>query len=299
MVVAGLERIVQSGIDFISRVVYPMARLWGKSKVRILLYHRVCNLPSTEDSMHYLNVPPATFDQHMAFLSQNGFNVITLEQFLDYEDKNKRLPSKTVIITFDDGYRDNYLNAFPILQKYNFRATFFIVTDYIDSDKIFPWLTLEEKSLRHSQSDKQYWLPLGRQDILAMSSYGCSFGSHSKSHCRLNDIDESRAMVEIRGSKERLEEILSKPVTSFCCPYGETSWSVKNRVRAAGYRAAVSPKFGGNALNSDFFELRRIEIYGGDSLDKFERKVEGAYDWLGYLSSATGFIKRVIFWWRS
>lgn len=292
---AVLERAMQSGADFVSTVIHPISKLWGKNRVRILLYHRVCDLPQTDDAMSYLNIPPAIFTQQMALLSRNGFNVITLDEFLDDRDKNKKPPPRTIIITFDDGYRDNYLNAFTILQKYNFRATFFIVTDYIDSEKTFHWLTLGEQSLLHSQSNKQYWLPLGKQDILAMSGYGCSFGSHTKSHCRLNDIGESRAMVELKGSKEHLEEILSQPVRCFCCPYGETSQSVMDWIKAAGYGASISPKIGGNTLNSDSFKLRRIEIYGEDSLAKFERKAEGAYDWLGYLSSITEFMKRVMF----
>jgi len=242
-----------------------------------------------------LNVPPKVFAQQMAFLSQNGFNVITLEQFIDYRNENKKLPPKTVIITFDDGYRDNYLNAFPILEKHNFKATFFVVTDYINSDEIFHWLQLGEQSLFHFQENRQYWLPLSQQSILDMSAQGACFGSHTKTHCCLSDVDENRVMEELNGSREYLEKILLKPVRCFSYPYGGMNKSVGGLVKAGGYRAAVTTKRGGNSLKSEPLQLRRIAIYGQDSLDKFVRIVEGAYDWFEYLLPAIIFIQRLIF----
>lgn len=290
-----LRKMLHSCAEFISVIIHPLSKLWNKNQVRILCYHRVCDLPETNDSMMYLNVPPEAFAQQMAFLSQNGFNVITLDQFIDYKYENKKYPSKTVIITFDDGYRDNYINAFPILEKYNFRGTFFIVTDYIDGDRIFHWLKLGGKSLAHSQGNKQYWLPLSQGQILDMSAQGACFGSHTRSHCSFNSVDKSVAMEELKGSKEYLEKILRKPVRCFCYPYGDTNKSVKSLVKAAGYSAAVSTMAGGNTLKSDFFELRRIVINKKDSYAKFRRKVEGAYDWIEYLLPAFRFIQQIIF----
>ena len=293
--VKGLRKMVHSCAEFISVIIHPLSKLWSKNQVRILCYHRVCDLPETNDSMMYLNVPPEAFAQQMAFLSQNGFNVITLEQFIEYKDGNRKPPSKTVVITFDDGYRDNYINAFPILEKYNFKGTFFIVTDYIDGDRIFHWLKLGEKSLAHSQENKQYWLPLSRGEILDMSAQGACFGSHTRSHCSLNSVDKNVAMEELKGSKECLEKILLKPVRCFCYPYGDMNNSVKSLVKAAGYSAAVSTLAGGNTLKSDFFELRRIAIPRQYSYVKFKRRVEGAYDWIEYLLPAFRFIQQIIF----
>ena len=273
-----IKNILRSCIDLVSIVFHPLSRLLGRNKVRILVYHRVCDLPETNDVMSFLNVPPKAFAQQMEFLSQNGFNVITLDEFIEYKGKNMKPPPKTVIVTLDDGYRDNYLNAFPVLARYNLRGTFFIVTDYIDSDKIFHWLKLEEKSLAHAQDNRQYWLPLRREEILEMNTQGACFGSHAKSHCSLTEIDDSRAMEELRGAKECLEGILQKPVRCFSYPYGDMNKSAKNWVQAAGYRAAVT-KWGSNTTKSDFFELRRVPIKSQDSLAKFRRKVEGAYDW--------------------
>ena len=224
--------VVYAYVDFASIVFHPLSKLLSKKGIRILCYHRVCDLPETKDYMRNLTVSPATFAQQMAFLSQNKFNVITLEQFVEYKHEKREPPPKTIVITFDDGYRDNYINAFAILGKYGFKANFFVVTDYIDSDIIFQWLNLGKESLSHSQENKRYWLPLTKDDILAMNANGACFGSHTKTHCSLNSVDESRAMEELRGSKECLEKILLKPVIFFCYPYGTVSKLTKNWVKA-------------------------------------------------------------------
>ncbi len=279
-------------VDFISIIIHPLSKLLGRNQVRILTYHRVCNLPEIDD-FTWLSV--SAFAQQMAYLSENGFNIITLEQFIDYKDKNIEPPPKTLIITFDDGWRDNYVNALPLLEKYNFRASFFIATDYIDSDEVFSWLTLSKQSIMLSRENKAYWLPLSRQDILEMKARGASFGSHTKTHCSLSDVDESRAMEELRGSKDKLEEILSEPVRCFSYPFGDVAKSAKSLCQTAGYRAIVGGKVRGNTLKSDFLELRRITIYREDSFNKFKRNVEGAYDWCGYLQPPFRFILRIIF----
>lgn len=290
-----LKEIIRSCVEFISIAIHPVSKLWSKRQVRVLCYHRVCDLPETNDVMMYLTVPPEVFAQQMAFLSQNGFNIITLEQFIGYKEENRKPPQKTIVITFDDGYKDNYLNAYPILEKHNLKGTFFIVTDYVGSDEIFHWLKLEEKSLLHYQENKQDWLPLSQAEILDMSSKGACFGSHTKSHCSLNKVDGSVVMEELKGSKEYIEEILLKPIRCFCYPYGDMNKLVKSRVKAAGYSAAVSLKPGGNTVNSDFFELRRIVINKQDTYVKFKRKVEGAYDWFEYLLHAYIFLQQNIF----
>ncbi len=258
----------------------PLYELVGRKRVRILLYHKVCELLPGKYREHA--IPPAAFARQMEFLFRNRFKVITLEQFLEYKEKNIKPPPKSVIITFDDGYMENYINAFPILEKYNFKATIFIVTDYIDSEEPIRLLEWDEQLQSHYQEKKTNWLPLSRQMLLTMSTSGFSFGSHTKSHPALNQVGEKVAIEELKGSKERLEEILAKPVTSFSYPYGELNETVKNLVKAAGYRVALGTNGPGNTIESDFFELSRVAIGGCDSFLRFKNKVRGAYDWERY-----------------
>lgn len=271
----------------------PLYELIGKRRVRILLYHKVCDLPEGKYRDHA--VPPASFARQMEFLFRNRFKVITLEQFVEYKEKNIKPPPKSVIITFDDGYMENYINAFPILERYNFKAIFFIVTDYIDSEELFRWLEWDEKLLLQYQKNKANWLPLSRQMILTMSASGFSFGSHTKSHCALNQAEEKVAIEELKGSKERLEEILSKSVTSFSYPYGKLNEMVKSLVRAAGYRVAVDGMGPGSTIKSDFFELSRVAFERRDSFLRFKNKVRGAYDWERYRLGFLHFVRRTLF----
>jgi peptidoglycan/xylan/chitin deacetylase (PgdA/CDA1 family) len=229
--------------------------------------------------MEYLSVPPASFEKQMNYLANNGFNVITAEQFIEYKRIKGKIPPKSMIISFDDGYRDNYLNAFPSLVKHNFKGTFFVVTDYIGSEKVFNWLSLGRESQVDAKEHTRYWLPLSREDIFAMITQGSSFGSHTRTHSHLNEQDLDAVSEEIKGSKERLQQILLKPVRCFCYPYGEVSESLRSLVKEAGYEMAVTSTWGTNTLKSDQFALRRLVVEGHDSLGRFARKVNGAYDW--------------------
>ena len=257
-IVSWVKRLSRAVINLISILVHPISKLMVRNKVRILSYHRVCDLPRTGDIMDSLNVLPAVFDKQMSFLSQHGFNIITLEQLVDYKENNTAPPPKTVIITFDDGYRDNFLIVSPILDKYNFKGTFLLVTDYIDSDRVFHWLKLGEKSLAHSKANKQYWQPLTRKDILEMHTHGACFGSHSKSHSYLTQLSQAEVMDELTASRQCLEEILPKPVVCFSYPHGDVNDNVKSWVKMAGYRAALITEGANNTLKSDFFFIPKV-----------------------------------------
>lgn len=265
-------------VEIISTLVHPFSRSVLTGRIRILCYHRVCDLPHTDDVMHALHVSTGAFDEQMAFLAGNGFNVITLEQLVRYRDKNQQPPPKTIIVTFDDGYRDNYLNAFTIMEKYGLKGTFFVVTDYTTSNKVFQWLRLGQASLAHLDENRQYWVPLSAEEIREMSAQGSCFGSHTKTHCRLTHVSGRQAQEELKGSKAWLEALLDRPITCFSYPFGAMNDLIRNWVDAAGYRVAVA-KVGSNTLKSNFLELRRFSVSSEDSLSKFIRKVEGAYDW--------------------
>jgi len=291
-----LSSIFSAVIDFRSILIHPISKLLWKNRIQILSYHRICQLPQAEDITSSPSVPPVTFDKQMAFLSSNGFNVITIEQLVDYKERNIQPPPKTVIITFDDGYRDNYLNALPILEKYGFKGSLFVVTDYIGSNKIFPWLEFGRKALTHSRQNRRYWLPLSREEIAEMSAHGACFGSHTKTHPYLTDLDESSAMEELVGSRECLEEMLQKPVRCFCYPFGDVNKMVRQWTEAAGYCAALTTiEEGSNTLKSDFLKLKRRQINPQDSLAKFVRKVEGAYDLTVWWLPPIRFVRRLIF----
>jgi peptidoglycan/xylan/chitin deacetylase (PgdA/CDA1 family) len=270
---------------------YPLWKWLGKGRLRILQYHSVRDVP--QGMKFPFNVTPAAFARQMEYLARNDYNIITFDELINYKQNGKKIPSKSVIITFDDGYVDNYLNAFPILKKHNFKATIFLVTDFIGSGRIFNWLKLDERLLDNYQEEKSSWLPLNMQSILDMQAQGMSFGAHTKTHCALDLVEEDKAIDEIVNSRNYLEDVLSKPVIYFAYPFDRVNEKIKGLVKESGYKIAVGGT-GNNTLKSDFFNLKRIEIEKGDSLKKYARKVNGAYDWVGYLFSVKKFIIRFL-----
>ncbi|MDD5217941.1 MAG: polysaccharide deacetylase family protein [Candidatus Omnitrophica bacterium] len=171
---------------------------------------------------------------------------------------------KHIIITFDDGYRDNYVNAFPIMKEFGLKGCVFCVSDEIGKGS---FLRVEE--------------------IHAMADAGFEFGSHTMSHPELVHLDEKSKWLEISESKKRLEEMLGIPIPYFCYPKGFWDEEGVDMVATAGYAAACSNRPGSNDWrhllrrnSNDIYLLRRTEISGFDDLGDFRRKLNGAYDLL-------------------
>lgn len=228
--------------------------------------------------MQYISVSPEIFSAQMKFLADNDFMVIDLDDFLKWKETNQRIPPKTVILTFDDGFEDNYTNVFPVLKRHSFKAILSIITEYVGRDAPFPWIS---QSLSEEKTDKRTGMPLSKSQLKALSDYGITIASHTRRHISLSRLDKQKVREEIFGSKKDLEEMLNKRVRYLTYPYG--SWGdfddmTKRLVQSAGYEAALSTKVGHNSLKSDFYELRRIPIFDIDGVANFKRKVRGAYD---------------------
>jgi len=203
--------------------------------IPVLMYHSV--LPSALKE-NRLVVSVNTFYRQMEFLKKHNYNVIPLEKIPDFILNKKKIPPKTIAISFDDGYKDNYLYAFPILKKYNLFATIFLVVNDID------------------KPDRLNW-----QEIFEMKNSGLiSFGSHTISHPYLTSLDEDKLKSEIFDSKRILEEKLFSPVKTFAYPAGFFNQKAKELVQNAGYILAVAASKTRKANPSDIFAYKRIRI---------------------------------------
>ncbi|MBR2214812.1 MAG: polysaccharide deacetylase family protein [Selenomonadaceae bacterium] len=221
--------------------------------VPVLNYHQI-----NDTEQNALTVNTEQFNAQMQYLADNGYHTITPSEMLDAWDSGAELPDKPVIITFDDGYADNYRHAFPILERYKLKATVFLISDYIST---YPnYLT---------------WF-----DTHVMQESGLiTFGSHTLSHEVLSDGDTSSEIIhQLRGSKEALEWHLGQSVNFIAYPCGTYTEEVKSLTKEAGYRAAFTVNYGLAEPDEERFILDRIPIFGSNShtLFRFKLRLIGA-----------------------
>jgi peptidoglycan/xylan/chitin deacetylase (PgdA/CDA1 family) len=203
----------------------------------ILMYHSVTPQP---DPKNKLAVRPETFDRQMRFLREHNYNVVTVEHLAGLIRERKKIPSKTVAITFDDGYKDNYTYAFAILSKYKIPATVFIIVNEVG----------------RPQNDRLSW-----REIEEMADSGfISIGSHAVGPDPLIKMKtQSDLRYQIFDSKRMLEEKLLQEVTVFSYPEGMFTDEIRQLVIQAGYQAAVATK-AKDRPNLDIYALKRVRI---------------------------------------
>ncbi|MBI4437187.1 MAG: polysaccharide deacetylase family protein [Candidatus Omnitrophica bacterium] len=247
--------------------------------LRILLYHSISD--TWEDD---LSVPVEAFREQMAYLADH-YHVIPLEEACRRLEEGDPFSEKTVVMTFDDGYRDNFDRAYPILEKFRLPATIFLLIGGIGTEKRWP----PDAGEPHGPLDHEL---LSWEEVQQMQRGGLvTFGSHTMSHALFSDLSPQQAREEISTSKRLLEEKLGKGLYAFTYPFGtalEATDSVKHLVRESGFYCACTAMIGGNGKGSDLFALRRTPIEWSDGMDLFKKKLEGALDLLAFKDSRFG-----------
>lgn len=231
----------------------------------VVTFHRVNNVTVGDG----LTCGVKLFEEYCRFFASH-FRVVSLRRLVEKMDRSEPLDRK-VAITFDDGYRDNYEYAAPVLKRIGLPATFFVVTDYIGSDVVAWW---DEKI-----SVRQPWMTWNQ--VRELCREGFDIGTHTRTHPDMGKIGGAQAQDEILGSRLALEEKLSRPVDLFAYPYGrEDQMTEANReiVRAAGLRCCCSCFGGINSRGGNPFHLRRIPVtswYSSPSHFGFEVALRG------------------------
>jgi peptidoglycan/xylan/chitin deacetylase (PgdA/CDA1 family)/glycosyltransferase involved in cell wall biosynthesis len=223
------------------------ARVHSPTSIPVLMYHRVLESPSA-DSSHGIWVSAKQFASHLASLQQRGFQTITFHDYAQFLQGAGTLPRKPIILTFDDGYEDNYRTAFPLLQKFSFSAVIYVVTD------------LERRTNFWDQNEPPAQL-MSASQMKELHRSGIEIGSHTVTHPRLPIATPENARREISNSKDALEQLLGSSVLSFAYPYGELSQPVKDLVGEAGYKFAVAADSGPLSFYQDFLEIRRTQVF--------------------------------------
>jgi peptidoglycan/xylan/chitin deacetylase (PgdA/CDA1 family) len=222
--------------------------------ISILMYHQVGDFRSMASHRstycHYRR-----FAAQMAYLSRFGYHVLRLDEALSALQGERAIPSRTVVLTFDDGYENFHQYAFPVLRRYGFPAIVYLVSSLIG--KPAEWFARDGRDTP----------PLmGRKRILELRREGIAFGSHGRSHVKLAEVMPEHAREEVYHSKAELEALLGEEVRHFCYPYGSYNSAVVEAVRTAGYCSAVTCDRAVATAASDPLRLPRKAIAYGDSL---------------------------------
>jgi len=229
---------------------------------RVLYYHRV------EDEAHRSCVRPAAFAEQMAHLRREGFALLSLRTVREHLDAHRPFPDRAVVVTFDDGFADNYHNAFPVLQKESIPMTLFLTAAFIGTGEL-PVIR-----------DRSGVAPLDWPQVNEMARHGIDLGAHTLTHPNLTTLDDEALWREIAESRDRIEQRTSTRVRSFCYPRGDFDARVKGVVREAGYELACTTMEGCVTPDTHPFSLRRTFIANDDTLRDFRRKLEGSFDLL-------------------
>ena len=228
----------------------------------ILMYHRIVDSKS-EVGKHNIYVKVDRFRKQLEYIKNKGYQTITFRDLAKIQDPGQLY--KKIILTFDDGYEDNYTLLFPLLKEFNYTAVIFLVTQ----------LTQNEWGIREGEPALKL---MNKEQLIEMDKYGIEFGGHTQTHVDLKKAPADQAKQEIEGSKRDVENIVPNPVISFAYPFGAFNEESKKIVNAAGYKYGIATKSGPFNWKDDLFQMRRIEIGSQTIMPVFKRKVSGNYN---------------------
>lgn len=220
--------------------------------IPVLVYHRVISKVTS-----IYDFTPEQLEEHLKYIRDNGYTPITALQMVESMDNPEQLPSKPVVLTFDDGHKSHYSNVYPLLKKYGYQGTFFVYTDVIaeKSEKQLTWDELRE-----------------------MLQDGMDIQAHTKSHPYLTKISkheteaayQKRLTNELQASKLVIEEQLQEEVKLLAYPYGWFNQSIENVAFRAGYRGIFTVNWGTNLPSADCSRIKRRVMENKMTKEEFE-----------------------------
>ena len=225
---------------------------YNNKSLPVLMYHSIDYEKGNE-----LRVPKEVFREQMKYLKEKGYTTLTLDELYSFLIKDKPVPEKSVVITFDDGYKDNYENAYPVLKEFGFNATIFVITSTIDTDKGY----LTSKQLKELEAN------------------GIDIESHTVNHEQLDKLQYNKQLDTLKNSKDYIEKTLGKPSKYIAYPFGKWNDNTIKAVKDAGYNMAFTTASGWTNKNEGIYKLHRVYISANYGMKEFERRLTNAnYD---------------------
>ncbi len=229
--------------------------------IPILMYHQIAAVQQDKDPIG-IALTPEKFEQQMQYLYKNSYRCLHLSEAGNYWKRGLDLPKKSFVLTFDDGYRDIYTTVWPILDRFGFTATIFLVAEQVGKQS--DW---------QGQSDYLSAPLMSWSEIREMVRYGFAFGNHTLTHLRLPTLNDKQAKREIVHSKNIIEDKMGVEINLFSYPYTAYDIRIQQIVENSGHILAC----GGDRGQWGLFNIWRTECFGDDSLHKFVLKAKGLY----------------------
>lgn len=216
------------------------------------MYHEVAGIPERDKQIRRIDpaysLPVQQFEEQMKCITGNGYVVMAVDHLADSVSTEDR----SVCITFDDGLAGNYTHAFPVLQKYSLKATFFVVVDKISKSRFMNW-----------------------SQLIELHRYGHSIQSHTLSHPMLGESDDEKIFQELDRSKKIIEDRIGSRVDSLSLPFGSSSRRVIEIARDVGYSIIFTSRINELQVDEIPYRFGRIPVKDGYGLDTFEELLEG------------------------
>lgn len=219
---------------------------YNDKSIPVLMYHSIDYEKGNE-----LRVPKEKFREQMKYLKDNGYITLTFDELYNFLINNKPVPEKSVVITFDDGYEDNYKNAYPILKELEFNASIFIITSTIDTD--MNYLTSEQ--------------------LKEMDKNGIDIESHTVNHDQLDKLSYEKQLVTLKQSKDYIEKVLNKKVNYIGYPFGKWNNDTIKAAKDAGYTMAFTTVGGWSKKDQEIYTLDRVYISADFGINEFVRRI--------------------------
>lgn len=213
--------------------------------IPILCYHSIAESKDNE-----LLLSPEKFKSQLKYLKDNGYTPITMDELNDFLKNNKTIPEKSVVITFDDGYRDNYTTAFPILKEFDFKATVYVISNNLEND-----------------------LYMTKAQAKEMSDWGIDIESHTANHEDLSKLTLDQQYETMNTSKNQLEAILGKKVDYIAYPFGKFNANTRKAAEKAGYKLGFSLAGGLADRGDNTYNIDRLYISNNHTIEEFVTKL--------------------------
>ncbi|WP_010237849.1 polysaccharide deacetylase family protein [Clostridium arbusti] len=221
-------------------------------QIPVLMYHSIAdNSKVTNVASKSIILPPEVFKEQMQYLKDNGYTTLTLDELYNFLKNDKPVPQKSVVLTFDDAYEDNYTNAYPILKEFGFRGTIFVITG--GTDKIGAYLTSAQ--------------------LKEMDANGMDIQSHTVNHEDLDTLSLEKQQETLAQSKQFLEKLLNKKVDYIAYPSGKYNDFTEQAAKNAGYTMAFTINSGWANKDTNILFLNRVFVNALKGIDQFKERL--------------------------